>query len=590
MKDFLKYTLATVLGILIAGIIGTILIISTLSAIISMADKPADVKDKSLLLMRLEENIVERSDKNPLNEIGLPGFSAGRELGLDEILGAIKKAETDDRIKGIYLNPTIINAGMASVEEIRNALIDFKKSGKFVYAYGETLSQKAYYLVSVADKLVLNPKGMVELKGLSVQHSFFKKALEKIGVEMQIIRHGKFKAAVEPFMLEEMSRENELQTKTYIGSIWNQIVKGISESRGLSPEVLNNLADSIITFRKAELLAERGLVDTLMYKDEVINDLKEKASIQEKSDLRVVDVRSYAQVPGETDGKGLARDKLAVIYATGDIDLGGDGAKSIDSEELSRAIREARRDSSVKAIVLRVNSPGGSAYGSEVIWREVKLASQVKPVIASMGDVAASGGYYIAAQADTILADRTTITGSIGIFAMIPNAGELLNDKLGITQDVVKTNEHADILSLTRKLTGFEQALLQQYIEEGYKTFVDRVAEGRDLSFAQVDSVGEGRVWAAENAIANGLVDMYGGLNDAVKLAAEKAGLERYRIVRLPELKDPFEEWVKELSGNARARALQNELGDNYRIYRELKNLTTARGVLARLPFNLYVE
>ncbi|MGV8140045.1 MAG: signal peptide peptidase SppA [Mangrovibacterium sp.] len=554
MKDFLKFTLATILGILIAGFIGTVLLIGTFSAMISMTERPVEIKDKSLLIIKLDDNIVERSDKNPLNEIDFFGFSGTKQLGLDDILSAINNAGTDDRIRGIYLNPTVITAGMGTIEEIRNALIEFKKSGKFIYAYGEALTQKAYYLVSVADKVVLNPRGMVEFQGISAQRNFFKKALQKLGVEMQVIRHGKFKAAVEPFIMEEMSPENRLQTETYIRSIWNQMIAGISASRGLGVDELNSLADSVVTFRQAEVLKEKGLVDTLMYKDEVIEDLKKMTSIIEKNDLRVVDIRQYSKVPEKTDGKGLARDKVAVIYASGDIDAVGEsnGSDNINSEELSKAIREARRDSVVKAIVLRINSPGGSAYGSEVIWREVKLAAEVKPVIASMGDVAASGGYYIAAAADTIMADRTTITGSIGIFAVIPNAQELLNDKLGITQDVVNTNEHADILSLTRKLTSFEQAMLQKYIEDGYDTFVGRVADGRGLSKEQVDAIGQGRVWAAENAMGNGLIDLYGGVNDAVKLAAEKAGLDRYRTVQLPKIKDPFEEWLKEFSGNAR--------------------------------------
>lgn len=592
MKDFLKFTLAAILGILIAGFIGTILLIGTFSAMISMTETPVDVKDKSLLIMKLDENIVERSDKNPLNELDFLPLSGTRQLGLDDILDAIGKAGKDDRIRGIYLNPAVITAGMGTVEEIRNALIEFKKSGKFIYAYGEALTQKAYYLVSVADKIVLNPKGMVEFQGISAQRNFFRKALEKLGVEVQVIRHGKFKAAVEPFIMEEMSPENRLQTQTYIGSIWKQMVEGISASRGLSADELNSLADSVVTFRQAEVLMEKGLVDTLMYKDEVIDDLKEMTSILDKSDLRVVDIRQYSKVPDQTDGKGLAREKVAVIYASGEIDAIGesDGVNSINSEELSKAIREARRDSSVKAIVLRINSPGGSAYGSEVIWREVKLASEIKPVIASMGDVAASGGYYIAAAADTIMADRTTITGSIGIFAVIPNAQELLNDKLGITQDVVNTNEHADILSLTRKLTDFEQAMLQQYIESGYDTFVGRVADGRGLTKEQVDEIGQGRVWAAENAMSNGLIDLYGGVNDAVKIAAEKAGLDRYRTVQLPKIKDPFEEWLKEFSGTARMWVLKNELGENYRIYQELKQLTQHKGILARLPYTVQID
>ncbi|WP_423130391.1 signal peptide peptidase SppA [Gaoshiqia sp. Z1-71] len=589
MKDFLKYTLASVIGVLIAGFLGIILLIGAFSAIISMSDEPVEVKDKSLLILRLDNKIVERSDKNPLNDLDLFGFGASKQTGLDDILACIEKAKTDDCIRGIYLNPSAIDAGYATVEEIRNALIDFKESEKFIYAYGENLTQKAYYLISVADKVVLNPKGMVEFKGLSVQRNFYKKALEKIGVEMQVIRHGKFKSAVEPFLLEKMSPESRLQTEVYTGSIWNQLLLDISVSRNLSLAELNELADGVATFQRAEFLVQKGLVDTLLYKDEVINELKELTSIKERSDLRAIDVNKYAKAPVKREGKGLARDKIAVIYASGEIGMGS-GMESIDPEEISRTIREARRDSSIKAIVLRINSPGGSAYGSEVIWREVKLAAEAKPTIASMSDVAASGGYYIAAAADTIMADRTTITGSIGIFGLIPNAGELLNNKLGITQDVVNTNEHSDILSLTRKMTSFEEALMQNYIEDGYDTFIGRVADGRSLSKEQVDEIGQGRVWAAENAKENGLVDLYGGISDAVKLAAGMSGLDHYRVVQLPKMKDPFEELLKELTGNARMRILQNELGDQYSVYKQLKDLVGAKGILTRLPYNIQID
>ena len=590
MKSFLKYTLATIVGVMIAGFLMTILSVGILSTIVSMTEKPTTVKEKSVLIMRLEGEILERSSKNPFNDLDIPGIASVKQIGLDDILSCIKKAKTDDNIKGIYLNPTMVTAGLGTIEEIRNALLDFKESGKFIYAYGEALSQKAYYLVSAADKVVLNPKGMLQLKGLSVQRSFYKNALEKIGVQMQVVRHGKFKAAVEPYLREDMSPENRLQTKKYVGSLWNQMLAGISASRGISVDELNQLADGVTTFRGADFLYEKGLVDSLEYKDEVINDLKKLTDTKEKNDVRSVNITSYARVPVPTDGGGLAKDKIAVIYASGGIDMPGSAPEKIDSEELSRTIREARRDSSVKAIVLRINSPGGSAYGSEVIWREVKLASETKPVVASMGDVAASGGYYIAAAADTILAERTTITGSIGIFGVIPNIGELLNDKLGITQDVVNTNAHSDILALTRPMSSFEKDLLQNYIEDGYGTFTSRVAEGRGMTQASVDSIGQGRVWSAENAIQVGLVDKYGGLGEAIELAKKMAGLERYRIISLPKIKDPLQEWIKEISGSAKMWVLKQELGDNYLIYEHLKQIKETRGILARLPFDVQID
>ena len=590
MRDFLKYTLATIVGVILASFLVSIFSIIIFSAIISMSDTPVQVKDNSMLIIRLQDKVVERTNKSPFSDLDMPGFKSSKQIGLNDILASIEKAKTDDKIKGIYLNPSMVNAGLASVEEIRNALIDFKESGKFIYAYGEALSQKAYYLVSVADKIVLNPKGIIEFKGLSAQRNFFKNALEKVGVEMQVIRHGKFKAAVEPYLLEKMSPENRLQTESYVGSIWKQMLLDISASRNLSLDELNDLADGVATFQEAEFILEKGLVDTLKYKDQVIDELKGMMDVAESKDIPAISIADYSEVPQVKKGKGFIREKIAVIYASGGIDMGGSDDQSIQSDKLSRTIRKARRDSTIKAIVLRINSPGGSAYGSEVIWREVKLASETKPVVASMSDVAASGGYYIAAAADTIMADKTTITGSIGIFGVIPNAGELLNDKLGITQDVVNTNEHSDILSLTRPMNKFEKNLLQSFIERGYDTFVDRVTEGRNMPKEGFEKIGEGRVWAAENAKEIGLVDLYGGVNDAVKLAAEMAGIEEYRTTALPVLKDPLEELLKELSGSARMWMLEKELGEYATIYQQLKEVKETRGILARMPYDISIE
>ncbi|MBC8004349.1 MAG: signal peptide peptidase SppA, partial [Verrucomicrobia bacterium] len=480
-------------------------------------------------------------------------------------------------------------AGLATVEEIRAALKDFKTSGKFIYAYGENISQKAYYLITVADSVMMNPQGMVDFRGLGGERSFYKKGLEKLGVEVQIVRHGKFKAAVEPFLLEKMSDENRLQTETYLNSIWNELLADISESRKLSIEQLNTIADSVASFRRADFALEKKLVDGLKYKDQVIDDLKKLTSTDEKDDINAVEIPKYAKVPEQREHKGLARDKIAVIYASGSIDADVSG-EGIQSEELSRSIREARRDSSIKAIVLRINSPGGSAYGSEVIWREVKLAAQTKPVIASMGDVAASGGYYIAAAADTILADRTTITGSIGIFGMIPNIQGLMQDKLGITQDVVTTNDHSDMISLTRPMTAFERDLMQSTIEEGYKTFIARVAEGRNMEVAAVDAIGEGRVWAAPNAKEIKLVDAYGGLTDAINLAKEMAKLDNYRIVNLPKQKDAFQELMKGFSESAKASFIKDELGENYKHYEQLRTLMQQKGIMTRMEYDINIR
>jgi protease-4 len=589
MKEFFKFTLASIVGVMIAGLLLLFITIGIISAMVSVSEEPANISANSMLLLKFDYEIVDRAKKNPLEGLDFGIFQGNKTVGLNDLLDCIRKAKTDNNIKGIYLNPMDIQAGMATVEEIRAALKDFKTSGKFVYAYGEYLSQKAYYLVTVADSLVLNPKGSVDFRGLGGERSFFKKGLEKLGVEVQIVRHGKFKSAVEPFLLDKMSDENRLQTETYLKSIWNEMLMDISASRKLSFDELNDIADMVASFRKADFAKQKRLVDRLKYKDQVIDDLKKLTGTREKDDVKAVDIQKYVKVPEKREQKGIARNKIAVIYASGSIDasISDDGIKA---EDLSKAIREARRDSSIKAIVLRINSPGGSAYGSEVIWREVKLAAETKPVIASMGDVAASGGYYIACAADTILADRTTITGSIGIFGMIPNVQKLMTDKLGITQDVVTTNEHSDMISLTRPMSTFERDLMQQTVEEGYDTFISRVAEGRKMDKTAVDAIGQGRVWAAPNAKEIKLIDEYGGLTEAIALAKKMAKLDNYRIVNLPKLKDPFEELLKEFSGSTKASFMKDELGENYKYYEQLHSILSQKGILARMPYDIEIH
>jgi protease-4 len=589
MKDFFKFTLASIIGIMIAGLLLLFITIGIFSAMVSVSDQPVQVEGNSVLLLKFDHQIVDRASKNPFEDFDLGIFQGNKTVGMNDILDCIRKAKTDDNITGIYLNPMDIQAGMATVEEIRAALKDFKTSGKFIYAYGEYMTQKAYYLSTIADSLVLNPQGSIDFRGLGGERMFYKKALEKLGVEVQIVRHGKFKAAVEPFLLEKMSDENRLQTETYLKSIWNEMLTDISASRKMGFDELNDIADMVASFRKADFAKQKNLVDQLKYEDQVIDDLKKLTGTSAKDDVKAIEIYKYVKVPEKRTQVGLARKKIAVIYASGNIDS-GTSDNDIISGDLSRTIREARRDSSIKAIVLRINSPGGSAYGSEVIWREVKLAAETKPVIASMGDVAASGGYYIAAAADTIMADRTTITGSIGIFGMIPNAQKLLEDKLGITRDVVTTNEHSDMISVTRPMTAFERDLMQQTIEAGYDTFISRVAEGRKMEKTAVDEIGQGRVWAAVNAKEIKLIDVYGGLNDAIELAKKMAKLDNYRIVNLPKLKDPIEELIKEISGSAKAGFMKDELGENYKYYEQMRGFLLQRGVQARMPYDIEIH
>jgi len=544
-----------------------------------------------MLMLKLDRQIVDRAPRDPFSEINLPGLEKTRKIGLDDILVSIEKARTDDRIRCIYLDLSVINGGMAAVEEIRNSLLAFRDSSdKPIYAYGDMYDQMSFYLATAADKVVLNPKGVVDFRGLGGEVAFYKNALEKLGVEMQVVRHGKFKSAVEPFMLEKMSPENREQKMVYLSSMWNHMLKGISAERNIPVERLNELADRVMTFRKAEEVLATGLVDTLKYKDEVLDDLRKITGIASRKGIPLVTASDYAKVPVKKEQKTpFSRNKIAVIYASGDIGMSM-GSEGISGDKLSREIRKVRQDSSYKAIVLRIDSPGGSAYDSEVIWREVKLAAEEKSVVASMGNVAASGGYYIACAANQIFAQPNTITGSIGIFGIIPNAGEFINEKLGITIDVVKTNAHSDMPSLTRPMSEFERDLMQNSIEEGYSLFVSRVADGRKMEPAAVDSIGQGRVWSGENALQIGLVDQLGGLDEAVAAAADLAGLENYRIVKLPELADPLTELLKGGTDNARTWFLRRELGDAWPYYQQINQLKQMRGLYARIPFDMAIR
>lgn len=592
MKEFFKFTLATITGIIVTSIIGFFLLMMVIGAIIASTEKTVVVENQSMLVIKLDNQIVDRAPNDPFSDLNIPGFGSSKKVGLDHILSSIEKAVDDDRIKCIYLDLSMVSGGMAAVEEIRNALIAFKDSTeKPIYAYGEMIDQKAYYLATVADKIVLNPQGIIDFRGLGGEITFYKNALEKLGVEMQIVRHGKFKAAVEPYMLEKMSDENREQTMVYLNSMWNQMLKGISEKRNIPVEKLNELADDVLTFRRGEKALEAGLVDALMYKDEVLDDLREITGIAQGKGIPVIGVTNYAKAPARKGKKStFSRDKIAVIYASGEIGISMMGSEGIDGEKLSREIRKVRQDSSFKAIVLRIDSPGGSAYDSEVIWREVKLAADTKPVVVSMGNVAASGGYYIACAADKIIAQPNTITGSIGVFGTIPNAGELLNKKLGITTDVVKTNKHSDMPSLTRKMTDFERDLMQEFVENVYDVFLDRVANGRDMTKEAIDEIGQGRVWTGENALEIGLVDELGGLNRAIELAAELSGLDNFRTVDLPALTDPFQELLKGGSDNVRARILRNTLGESVKYYELVERAGKMNGVYALLPYSIDIR
>lgn len=547
------------------------------------------VPANSVLQLKLNDEITDRSSSNPFNNFDFSTFNTTKSPGLNEILQNIKKAKTDDNIKGIFLDLGTIPSGIATIEEIRNALLDFKSSKKFIISYSEEYTQKAYYIASVSDKVYLYPEGALDFKGLNGEVMFFKGLLDKLDVDVQILRHGKFKSAVEPFVLDKMSEPNKEQTLKYISGIWNQMLEGISESRKMSVAQLNGIADSF-KIQKAQDAVTYKLVDKLMYKDELLAELRNLLGIGKKEKINSISLQKYTSVPDKTKKIHKTKDKIAVIYALGEIVSGKGDDETIGSDRISEAIRKARLDSAVKAIVLRVNSPGGSALASDVIWREVDLSKKTKPVVVSMGDVAASGGYYIACAATRIVADPTTLTGSIGVFGLIPNLKGLFNNKLGVSFDNVKTNNYADIGSTYRPLTKSEENIYQTSVENIYETFITHVAEGRGMTKEKVDSIGQGRVWNGVDAIKIGLIDEFGGLEKSIEIAAKLAKIEEYKIQSLPAQKDPFTQIMEELSGESTDQTiLKNKLGELYEFYNYIQYVKNTKGVQARIPYTIKI-
>jgi protease-4 len=588
MKTFFQYLLASILGFIIASFLLFLIFLGIIGAMMSSSNKLVEVKNNSILYINLSKEIVDRASNNPLNGFDYANFQPKTSLGLNNILKAIENAKDDPKIKGIYMEVDAVAAGAATTDEIRNALLEFKESKKFIISYSDVYSQKAYFLSSVSDKIYMNPEGIVEWTGLRAEIMYYKNILEKLGVEPQIIRHGKFKSAVEPFMLDKMSPENREQTKTYMGSIWDHWVEGVSKSRNISTMDLNRFADEMI-IRSGNSTFENKLVDSLIYKDQVLSIIKKRLNISEKKDIESVSLEDYSKIPTPLKGKGLSKNKVAVIYASGNIVMGSSTEGEIGAEGIAKIIREARRDSTIKAIVLRVNSPGGSALASEVIWREMILAKKAKPVIVSMGDVAASGGYYISTPADTILANPTTITGSIGVFGLFFNVKEGMNKKLGINVETVTTNKHSDMFSMYRPMSAEERTVAQFGVEDIYQTFIGHVAEGRNIPVARVDEIGQGRVWSGANAIDIKLIDQFGGLKDAIAVAVKKAKLDDYRITELPKQKDPFQQIIEDLTGNAKISILKDELGLVYKQYNTIMNMMSNQGIQARIPYNVEV-
>ena len=576
--------MATVVGLVLVSIIMGILTFVSMAGMIASEGMSSPIEKKSVLRITLKGSITERAgEENPLSKLG---GETTQQIALDQALQALEKAAKNDKIEGIYMEGGILSAYPAEVQELRQALLKFKKSGKWIIAYADTYSRSAYYLCSVADKVYLNPIGMLDWSGLSSNPMFFTGLMKKLGIKMQVFKVGTYKSAVEPYIAEQMSDANREQVSSYQQSIWNNMLKDVAKSRKTTVEALNSLADSLTILSGPEASVKGGLVDKLCYQDEVKKILKNKAKMEEDESLRFVSISDVA-LSEELNDK--VDDEIAVYYAYGEIkeDITGGFAQesAITSKQMTKDLQELREDDDVKAVVLRVNSPGGSAYASEQIWREVQLLSKEKPVIVSMGALAASGGYYISCGANKIFAEPTTLTGSIGIFGMIPDATELLTDKLGLSFDVVKTNAHSDFGAMGRPLNESECRLMQAYINQGYELFTGRVAQGRNISQDSVKAVAEGRVWTGEQAMKIGLVDKLGNLNDAIAAAAKAAKIEKYSVGRYPEPAPWFASLLQEKKADYMDSQMRSALGEFYPAFSLIRNLKNQDAIQARMTF-----
>lgn len=611
MKQFFKFTLAAMLGFILAQVVlffvSVLIIMATLAASFedfSGKDKMVDVDEGTVLHLKLDDPIVDRANEKNF-DIDLGFFRVIPSLGLNHLLEDIEKAKTDDRIKGIYLEVPSTQFGYATATELRNALKDFKESGKWIVSYTEVMNQKSYFLSSVADEVYLYPEGEMLITGLNAEVTFLTGTLDKLGIEAQIIRgsNNKFKAAVEPLFRKDMSEANKEQTRAFLDGMWQHLLNNVSEARGISVDKLQQVADNF-EIRSAGDAVELGLLNDLMYPDEIEKLLKGKAGTEEDEDLELLTFQKYHRAePFKSDEEeesdedlefDLDQPRIAVVYASGDIVTGEGERETIGSVKFAETFEEVREDSTIKAVVLRINSPGGSALASDVIWREVSLTREKKPVVVSMGDLCASGGYYIASAADKIYANPNTLTGSIGVFGVIPNMQEFYNDKIGLTFDGVKTAEHANFADISRPLTQMEKQILQNFVDETYNTFLQRVSEGRDMAVEQVDSMGQGRVWIGNDALELGLVDEIGGLQAAIDGTAEMLDIDEYKVSDYPKRKDPFQEILDEMGQGAKnsitSQLLSPQEAKILNTYREASDIGRFSGIQMRLPAVFDVE
>ena len=583
MKQFFKFMFASCLGSALMLIVLLIILIWTVG---SSTSNTVNIKPKTVLYMNLNYDIPERTTQDDITATLLNMRDLDADYsGLNDIIANIDAAKDDPNISGIFLELSSVGTSTANIEELRHHLVSFRESGKFVITYGESLAQNAYYLATAGDEIYLNPDGMLDIHGMATQIMFYKHLLDKLDIEMQIVRgpNNKFKSAVEPYFLDKMSDANREQMTKLLNTMWFKVVSDISASRNINVQKINELADNLELTFDAKIALEEGFVDGLAYRDEIIARIKTLAGIDKSKKINVLTNSQYLASRPEPKAKA---NKIAVIYANGQIIDGEGDDETIGSITLSKAIREARENRKVKAIVMRVNSPGGSALASEVIRREVELAKATKPFIISMGSYAASGGYWISAEGDHIFADPTTLTGSIGVFGTFPNAKKFLNERIGLTFDVVKTNKNADFGSITEPMTDYQKKMLQKYVGSTYNDFTSLVARTRGLRQSYVDSIGQGRVWAGADALELGLVDELGGLDKAITYAAEKANLTDYSIKDYPEQKDVMDMILNANLPEPYTKSLiKSKLGKNYTYLEAFENASRLDGVQALMPF-----
>ena len=584
MRTFFKFTLATIFGLFLFCIL-SVVILAVIGSASSSGDP--DVKDNSILKISLNKPFAERDREEPFGDLEIPGNDGG-VIGLYDLKKAIRNAKDDSKIKGIYLDCGMGRIGYGTNEELRNTLLDFKKSGKFIYAYGEYYSESNYYLASLADSIYLNPEGLLEFNGLSSDVMFFKGMLDKLEVKPEIFRVGDFKSAVEPFFRESMSDANRLQYTSFLNSINGHVIAQVAASRKLPVEVVKVISDSM-KVRNSEDAVRLGMISKAAYYDQVLATLKKKTGAEKDEDLHFISYSKYKKA--DDSEKEVSGNKIAVIVAQGEISGGKGDDETIGSDKIAETLRKARNDKNVKAVVLRINSPGGSALASDVMWREIMLTKKVKPIIASMSDVAASGGYYMAMGCHKIVAQPTTITGSIGVFGLMFNAQDFFKNKLGISFDGVKTGTYSDIGNMTRPLTPGERQIIQSEVNKIYETFTSKAAEGRKMDVEALRKLAGGRVWSGTEAKQNGLVDELGGLEKAVELAAAQAKLGKdYRLKLMPVQKNFLDQIMEQLGGQAKISVLKAELGDLYPVVKQMQKLKTMEGIQARLPIDFILN